>query len=186
MATELYSSHPHGKIPNNRFPLLVHRAAVPGGGVEAVISVFRKNGWSNNWSNPGVYTYPHFHSTTHEVLGCASGSMELNLSVGEGGFSRVKVSQGDVIVIPAGVSHADVGHSDDNMMCGGYVDGRDWDNVQEAYLSDEDYRAACKRIMSLPIPERDPVSGLEMSAWVNAPPSTEGWNEWRDALDRSS
>ena len=49
MTTEVYFSKPQGKIPNNRFPLLVHRNAVPGGGAEAVKAQFRENGWSNNW-----------------------------------------------------------------------------------------------------------------------------------------
>ena len=35
MSTEIYSYKPQGKIPNNRFPLLVHRNAIPGGGAEA-------------------------------------------------------------------------------------------------------------------------------------------------------
>ena len=186
MQTETYASIPNDTVPNNRLPLLVHRNAVPGGGVDAVISLFRKNGWSNNWSNPGVYTYPHFHSTTHECLGCASGWMEFSLSVGEGGWSKVRVSAGDVIILPAGISHEDVGHSDDNMMCGGYPDGRDWDNVQQAYLSRADYVAAAKRIMALPIPTRDPVTGGAMEHWLGAAPSTERWNDWRDGLDAVS
>ena len=186
MEIEHFTSRPEGKIPNSRFPLLVYRNAIPGGGVDAVISRFRSNGWSNNWSNPGVYTYPHFHSTTHEVLGCAAGWMEFSRAVGEGGWSRVRVSAGDVILMPAGVSHEDVGHSPDNMMCGGYVGGRDWDNIQQAYLTEDAYREACKRIMTLPIPDRDPVTGRAMDAWIDAPPSTEGWNAFRDGLDHTS
>lgn len=186
MEIELYPSRPFGKIPNNRLPLLIYRDGIPGGGIEAVIARFRKNGWSNNWHNPGVYTYGHFHSTTHEVLGCAAGSMEFSLSVGDDGWSTIRVNAGDVIVLPAGVSHEDVGHSPDNMMCGGYYGGRDWDNIQQEFLSDEDFRAACKRIMSLPIPDRDPVTGQEMVQWLDAAPSTEGWNAFRDSLDRTS
>ena len=69
---EHYASKPRGMLPNSRFPLLVYRGAVPGG-VEAVRDLFRANGWLNNWRYPGIYTYPHFHSTTHECLGCAQG-----------------------------------------------------------------------------------------------------------------
>ena len=78
---------------------------------------------------------------------------------GEGGWTRIRIEAGDVIVMPAGVSHEDVGHSDDIMMCGGYADGRDWDNIQEAFLTPDLYYQACKIIMSLPIPNRDPVTG---------------------------
>lgn len=45
---EEYRSGPRGMLPNSRFPLLVHRAAVPGG-AEAVLGRFRANGWLNNW-----------------------------------------------------------------------------------------------------------------------------------------
>ncbi len=113
--------------------------------------------------------------------------MEFSLSVGEGGWSRVRIEQGDVIVMPAGVSHEKTVASEDIHMCGGYPDGRDWDDIQEAYLSDEDYRRACKRIMMLPIPAKDPATGLAMPEWHAAPSSVEaGWNDWRTSLDTTS
>ena len=187
MTTEAYTSKPQGRIPNSRFPLLIHRNAIPGGGVDAVKARFRENGWCNNWEYPGVYEYAHFHSTTHECLGCASGWMEFNLSVGDGGWTKVRIEAGDVIVMPAGVSHEDVGHSDDIMMCGGYADGRDWDNIQEEFLTPELYYMACKSIMALPIPSLDPATGKPLHQWHDAPSSVDGgWNDWRDGLDQSS
>lgn len=187
MKTEAYTSKPEGMIPNSRFPLLIHRAAIPGGGVDAVKSRFRENGWGNNWEYPGVYEYAHFHSTTHECLGCARGWMEFRLSVGDGGWSRIRIDAGDVIVMPAGVSHEMVGHSDDIMMVGGYPDGRDWDNIQEAFLTPDLNYQACKSIMALPIPSKDPVTGEALRQWHDAPSSVDGgWNDWRDGLDASS
>ena len=187
MTTEAYTSKPQGRIPNSRFPLLIHRNAIPGGGVDAVKARFRENGWGNNWEYPGVYEYAHFHSTTHECLGCASGWMEFNLSVGDGGWTKVRIEAGDVIVMPAGVSHEDVGHSNDIMMCGGYADGRDWDNIQEEFLTPELYYMACKSIMALPIPSLDPATGKPLHQWHDAPSSVDGgWNDWRDGLDQSS
>jgi uncharacterized protein YjlB len=179
---EQLTSRPVGMLPNSRFPLLVHRAGIPGGGAEAVRDRFRRNGWLNNWRYPGIYTYPHFHSTTHECLGVAQGWMEVDL-FGRGG-TRVRVEAGDVIVMPAGVSHAQTGASEDILMVGGYPDGRDWDNVQEQHLTEEVRRAAAKRIMMLPIPARDPVTGGPMTEWIEAPSSVDaGWNDFRDALD---
>lgn len=187
MQTESYTSRPQGMIPNSRFPLLVHRSGVPGGGEAALKAKFRENGWCNNWSYPGIYEYAHFHSTSHECLGCARGWMEFNLSVGEDGFTKLRIEQGDVIVMPAGVSHEMAGHSDDILMCGGYAGGRDWDNIQEAFLTQDRYYTACKNIMSLPIPDKDPVTGETMSLWRDAPSSVDGgWNDWRDGLDTSS
>ncbi|WP_191059331.1 hypothetical protein [Geminicoccus harenae] len=180
--TEQYQSRPVGMLPNSRFPLLVHRAGISGGGVDAVKARFRQNGWLNNWTYPGIYTYPHFHSTTHECLGCAVGWMEVAL-FGRGG-TKVRIEAGDVIVMPAGVSHQMTGSSADIVMVGGYPDGRDWDNMQEEQITEEERRAAAKRIMMLPIPARDPVTGLPMQPWIDAPSSVDAdLNDYRDALD---
>ena len=187
MNVECHTSKPQGKIPGSRFPLLVHRNVIPNGGADALKKRFQDNGWSNNWDYPGVYEYAHFHSTTHECLGCAQGWMEFILSVGRSGWTNVRISVGDVIVMPAGVSHQMIAQSDDIHMCGGYPEGRDWDDIQEAFLSDEDYKRACKRIMMLPIPSADPATGKPMQEWHSAPSSVDdGWNEWRTSLDATS
>lgn len=179
---EQHWSKPKGMLPNSRFPLLVHRGGIPGGGEEAVRDRFRANGWYNNWRWPGIYEYPHFHSTTHECLGVAVGWMEVEL-FGRGG-PRMRVNAGDVIVMPAGVSHMMTGKSDDNLMIGGYPDGREWDNMQEDHLSLETFREAAKRIMMLPIPSLDPVTGRPMLEWIDAPNSVDaGLNEFRDGLN---
>jgi uncharacterized protein YjlB len=108
--------------------------------------------------------------------------MEVEL-FGRGG-RRVRIEAGDVIVMPAGVSHQMVGSSSDIMMVGGYPDGRDWDNMQEEKITEEERRAAAKRIMMLPIPARDPVTGLPMREWIEAPSSIDAnLNDYRDALD---
>ncbi|MFK7855320.1 MAG: hypothetical protein AB8B79_14450 [Granulosicoccus sp.] len=185
MVTDTYQCGPKERLPNSRFPLLIHRGAIPGGGEATVRQCFLKNGWLNNWSYPGIYEYSHFHSTTHECLGCAVGWMDL-LIFGKDG-ERVRVEAGDVVVMPAGVSHEMIGHSDDVLMVGGYPDGRDWDNIQEAFLTEEAFKAAAKRIMMLPIPSKDPVSGEPIASWLEAPSSVDGgWNDYRDSLDASS
>lgn len=181
-AVEKLFSKPKGMLPNSRYPLLIHRGGIPGGGVDAVEERFRSNGWYNNWRYPGIYTYPHFHSTTHECLGVASGWMEVEL-FGRGG-TRVRVEAGDAVVMPAGVSHAMIGQSEDIMMVGGYPDGRDWDNMQEERLTEDLRRAAAKRIMMCPIPAKDPVTGNSIQEWIDAPSSVDAdLNEFRDGLD---
>ena len=108
--------------------------------------------------------------------------MEIEL-FGRGG-TRVRVKSGDVIVMPAGVSHSMSGNSDDVLMVGGYPDGRDWDNIQEDNMTEEVRRAAAKRIMMLPIPARDPVTGAPLREWVEAPSSVNAdLNDFRDGLD---
>ncbi|PZX10860.1 uncharacterized protein YjlB [Palleronia aestuarii] len=179
---EELTSKPNGRAPNSRFPLLIHRGGVPGGGANALRDRFRRHGWLNNWQYPGIYTYHHFHSTSHECLGVATGWMRLEL-FGRGGRD-VRVEAGDVVVMPAGVSHAMTDRSEDVQVIGGYPDGRDWDNIQEEFVSDENFRAAAKLIMSLPIPATDPVTGAPLGPWLNAPSSVDaGWNDFRDGLD---
>ena len=72
---------PNGRVPNSRFPVLIHRAAVTAdAGVDladAIEATFRRHDWLNNWRELGVYDYYHFHSTTHEVLGMARGQITL-------------------------------------------------------------------------------------------------------------
>jgi uncharacterized protein YjlB len=180
---EEYHYEPDGTVINSRLPLLVYRNAVQAGPygdlAEAMKQTFRSNDWLNNWLERGVYPYPHFHSTSHEVLGVVSGTMPLRL--GGAAQEPMLFSAGDVIVMPAGVSHTafpeeqhrELGGSDDVMMVGGYPEGRDWDLLRDGELSDAEMRAALKRIMSQPIPRLDPVTGGPMHNWRDAPTSVE-------------
>ena len=108
--------------------------------------------------------------------------MEVEL-FGRGG-TRVRVETGDVIVMPAGRLAQHGRQSEDILMVGGYPDGRDWDNIQEDHITEEARRAAAKRIMMLPIPARDPVTGEAIREWIEAPSSVDaGLNDFRDGLD---
>jgi uncharacterized protein YjlB len=162
---------PNGLVPNSRFPVLIHRAAVTAGAggdlADAIEETFRRHDWLNNWRELGVYDYYHFHSTSHEVLGMARGHITLRLG-GEGG-SVVKLTAGDVLVLPAGTSHIRLENSNDSQMVGGYPDGRNWDLIRDEFLTENEARAAVKLIGSLPIPTRDPVTGEPMTLWRDAP-----------------
>lgn len=174
----------NGMVPNSRFPVLIHRNAVTASTgtdpADVIMAGFRRHNWLNNWRYPGIYDYYHFHSTSHEVLGVASGQMTLRLG-GEGG-SEVNLAAGDVLVMPAGVSHIYLDGSSDILVVGGYPDGRDWDLMRDEHVSEADWRDALKRIMTLPIPDRDPVTGETMRQWQEAPSSLE-WGQPREELD---
>jgi uncharacterized protein YjlB len=147
-----------GVIPNNRLHLLLYRGVLPNGGVDPatrVVQLFAANNWTNSWRN-GIYPFHHYHSTSHEVLGVYRGSATVRLG-GEQG-KDFKVSAGDVIVIPAGVGHKNLGASEDFGVVGAYPDGRDWDLLTG---KPGERPQADKNIASLPVPDNDPVFGAQ-------------------------
>ncbi len=170
---ETLNFKPNGLVPNSRFPVLIHRAAVTAGAgvdlADAIEATFRRHDWLNNWRELGVYDYYHFHSTTHEALGMARGRITLRLGgAGEGG-AVVTLTAGDILVLPAGTSHTRLENSPDSQMVGGYPDGRDWDLIRDEKVTEAEARAAVKLIGSLPIPARDPATGEPMTLWRDAP-----------------
>jgi uncharacterized protein YjlB len=153
---EQYFVKDNGIFPNNRLPILYYPKVLalpklfP---AHHVKKLFQKNNWKNNWTQ-GIYTYHHYHSITHEVIGVCKGETLLLLG-GETGVI-VFIQEGDVLVIPAGVAHMNLGKENDVTCVGGYPDGREYD-MNYGY-ADERPRVD-HNIASLPLPETDPVFG---------------------------
>ncbi len=143
-----------GRFPNSALPLLVHRAALPADPA-AMERAFAANGWSNSWRN-GIFDYHHFHSTSHEVLGIASG--EVRVAFGGPAGQVVTVRAGDVVVIPAGVAHRNMGQTDDLLVVGAYPGGMDYDLRRG---DPAEHAAALRAIAAVPMPDRDPVAGAD-------------------------
>jgi uncharacterized protein YjlB len=145
-----------GIFPNSVLPLLLYERALVTGAKDPASFVeqrFAENDWTNSWRD-GVYSFPHYHSTSHEVLGVYSGAATLQLG-GEHG-KNVEVHAGDMIVIPAGVAHQNVGASEDFGVVGAYPGGRDWDLLRG--LPGERPKAD-HNIAALPMPDTDPIYG---------------------------
>ena len=77
-------------IPNNEtLPLLIYPQAVDltAGGSSDPAAVFEQlfaqNAWQDSWRN-GVFSYHHYHSKAHEVLGCYRGTATIQFG-GEAG-----------------------------------------------------------------------------------------------------
>jgi uncharacterized protein YjlB len=146
-----------GIYPNNeRLPLLAYQAALrlPEHNPAAVFeALFGTHQWSGSWRN-GVYGTHHYHSTAHEVLGVYGGAAQVQFG-GEQGVV-LSVSAGDVVVIPAGVAHKNLGASGDFRVVGAYPRGQRWDLC---YGEPGERPGADQNIARVPLPEADPIYG---------------------------
>src|SRR3954454_9657935 len=123
-----YQLKDDGAIPNNaELPLLIYEGAfkLPARDQASVIEkVFAANGWTGTWRN-GIYRFHHYHSQTHEVLGVFSGSATVQFG-GQHGITQ-SLRAGDVVIIPAGVAHKNLGASANFGVVGAYPGGREAD-----------------------------------------------------------
>lgn len=155
-----------GRIPNNpRLPLVIYPAALDllqGDPAILLEERFRRHGWRGCWRN-GIFAFPHYHSTAHEVLGVASG--EANVRFGGSAGFETTVGAGDVVVIPARVGHQNLGSCAEFLVVGAYPDGQTWDLCRGT--TDERPRVL-RNIEGVALPANDPVFGEEgplLSLW---------------------
>jgi uncharacterized protein YjlB len=156
-----------GTFPNNgHLALVVYRNALRIEGSEAgklIEQLFESNGWSNAWQD-GVFDYHHYHSTTHEVLGIIEGSTRIQFG-GNNGISLM-LETGDVVIIPAGVAHKNLGGESNFKCVGAYPEGKDFDMN---YGKPGERPRADENITQVPLPQSDPVFGLSgplIKEWV--------------------
>jgi uncharacterized protein YjlB len=145
-----------GKFPNNHLPAILYKDILRLPVLlmaSSVTAVFARHHWNNAW-DAGVFTYDHYHSITHEVLGFYRGKTTLRLG-GEKGH-EVQVEKGDVLVIPAGVAHKNLGAEYAVKCIGAYPDGRDYD-IRRGLPGDRP--GTDKSISMVPLPEMDPFYG---------------------------
>jgi uncharacterized protein YjlB len=147
-----------GWCPNNsRLPLLVYRKVsevAPGDELAAWFEeCFARHGWPPEWRYT-VYPFPHYHSTSHEVIGVFRGRAQVRF--GDAAGETLEVIAGDTVVIPAGVSHQLLDSEDDFCGVGAYPAGFEYDLLRR---ENSDVLAAQARIANVPLPEQDPVTG---------------------------
>ena len=146
-----------GTFPNNeRLPLLVYQGALalPQSNPAAIVEdLFESNGWNGFWRN-GIYGFHHYHSTAHEVLGVTSGSAKVQLG-GENGIT-LTVRRGDVIIIPAGVAHKNLGAGSNFRVVGAYPLGQGPDMC---YGKAGERPQTDHNIIKVQLPQKDPVYG---------------------------
>ncbi len=147
-----------GAVPNNpRLPFLCYRAAFDLSGTrspERVIEKqFEQNGWGDMWRN-GIFPYVHYHSQIHEALGIARGSAKVRFGGNQG--QVLDVSQGDVLLLPAGTGHHGLWVSPDLVVIGAYPPEGRYDLCRG---SKAEYDAAIQSIPQVPLPKADPIYG---------------------------
>jgi uncharacterized protein YjlB len=145
-----------GTIPNSRLPVLVYQGALdlpkdnPASAIEALIHAHQ---WGNDWRN-GLFTYHHYHSTAHEALLVFGGSARVQLG-GENGVIET-IGAGDVIIIPAGVGHKNLGSSSDFHVIGAYPPRQ---NVDMNYGESGERPRVDENIARVALPATDPIFG---------------------------
>lgn len=148
-----------GTFPNNEtLPVVVYEGAFVFGDrshAALIESVFQANGWGGLWRN-GIYSYHHYHSTAHEVLGVADGAARVQLGGDEG--RTFEVEAGDVIVLPAGVAHKNIDATSGFLVVGAYPAGQQWDMN---YGKPNERPQVDRNIEQVPLPSSDPVYGQE-------------------------
>lgn len=146
-----------GSIPNNpTLPLILYTGAIDFGlddPASVCEQLFAQNGWGRSWRN-GIFDFHHYHSNIHEVLAIAQGSAKVHLG-GEQGIIT-NVSAGDVILLPAGWGHKNLGSSPDLLVIGAYPPGPSCDLCRGL---PEERPQVLANIAAVELPTLDPVYG---------------------------
>ena len=153
-----------GYIPNNpKYPLLYYRKALrfsrkldPAAVIE---TTFNKNGWSDAWRD-GIYDFVHYHSMIHEVLGVARGSAKLRLGGNKG--RTIKVSAGDLIIVPAGVGHECLSASKTFLVVGAYPPRGTYNECRGSFQERDKAIASIRRVGA---PKQHPLYGVRHPVW---------------------
>jgi len=141
-------------MPNNPLPVLIYRSAFSATENDLATQmerVFIENSWPPQWRD-GIYPFHHYHSTAHEVLGIATGQVDVILG-GEGGHA-LTARTGDVLVLPAGTGHCRISASDDLLVIGAYPPGEHWDICRTPATTE-----VLDRMRRVKFPASDPVTG---------------------------
>jgi uncharacterized protein YjlB len=146
-----------GRIPNNpNLPLLVYSRGLsePEQPPSRCKELLAKNGWGGAWVD-GVFSYHHYHSTSHEVLCVVSGRVSIDFGGPEG--ETVEVQAGDIVIIPAGVGHRNGGSSGDFSVVGAYPRGQESYDLRTGEKGERP--EVVENIRDVPLPEADPLFG---------------------------
>ncbi len=149
-----------GTVPNNaRLPFLLYPGVFDLSGQSdpesAIERTFHANRWGDSWRD-GVFSYLHYHSMIHEVLGIARGRAKVRFG-GDNG-EEIDLNPGDVAVLPAGTGHHGLWVSADLVAVGAYPQAGRYDLCRG---SPAERDRALETIPRVPLPDTDPVLGKD-------------------------
>lgn len=153
MEVEHHRFEDDGGFPNSPLPMLVYHEVEAAREAGACEELFDGNGWVPDWRD-GIFSFQHFHSNTHEVLGIVAGEATVMLGGPKG--RQFEVAQGDVLVLPAGTGHCNLGSTPELLVIGAYPDAMPWD-LRRGDPAEHDEAVA--KIRAVPLPRADPVEG---------------------------
>jgi uncharacterized protein YjlB len=162
LTPQTFSFEDDGAIPNSPLPVLIYHGVPEASEPGSCERLFAENGWLGAWRD-GIYSFHHFHSIAHEVLGVVAGSATVMLGGPNG--SELEVNPGDVLVLPAGTGHCNLGDQG-LLVIGAYPDGMEWDICRG---DPAEHDAAVSRIRAVPPPASDPIGearGSLRSLWT--------------------
>jgi uncharacterized protein YjlB len=153
-----------GYIPNNTdLPLLHYRKVVrfdrSGDPAALLEAIFNANGWGDAWRD-GIYRFVHYHPRIHEVLGVARGAATVRLGGNKG--VTVRISAGDVILVPAGVGHECLSADTEFLVVGAYPPTGTYSECRGSFREYEKARAHIRRVAR---PKRNPLFGSNRPIW---------------------
>ena len=155
VTVETYTFEDDGGIPNSPLVVILYRQVAEAADADSCEELFAKHGWLGAWRD-GIFSYHHFHSTAHEVLGIVRGQASVILGGPRG--RQLELVQGDVALLPAGTGHCNAGSSGDLLVVGAYPDGMGWDLRRG---DPEEHEEVLANIRQVPLPIQDPVQGAD-------------------------
>lgn len=148
---------PDENFPNNPdLPVLIYKHIFDFSEEDSPVVVERilhGNNWGNSWRN-GIYSFHHYHANAHEALGVYRGWAEVQLGGSNGNFFRIE--KGDLVVLPAGVSHKRIDSGDGFAVVGAYPEGQFPDMF---YGKDGERPKTDQIIENVALPDYDPIFG---------------------------
>lgn len=146
-----------GTFPNNnRFPLLLYKAAFSGTQIEGQ-TLITQNGWTQPWAW-GVFSYHHYHSRAWELLLCVQGQAHVQIG-GEKG-PVVQIQNGDLVLVPSGIAHKQLEASGEFTLLGSYPK-QGWTGSIDT-LTGRPTQEERDNILACYAPVRDPIFGLNI------------------------